>query len=184
MNSKKIIIALVTIFAAIATQAQSIKVGYVDVQTVFTQLPEVKTANSTMETYKKQLEKGIEDKKKVFEQKVAKAEAEFKGMSEAMQQATQKELAGLQEQMQIASQDAQQQMQKKQGELMKPIEDKIQKAINDVAKENGFTHVLSKEMLLFSQPTDDISNLVLKKLGITPGANTATTPKTPTTTPK
>jgi outer membrane protein len=115
MNSKKIIIALVTIFAAIATQAQSIKVGYVDVQTVFTQLPEVKTANSTMETYKKQLEKGVEDKKKVFDVKLKDYQDKTQAgtLTPAMQQALEKELTGLQEQLQIGTQDAQQQMQKK-----------------------------------------------------------------------
>jgi hypothetical protein len=40
-----------------------------------------------------------------------------------------------------------------------------------VAKENGFTHVFRSEALLFAKDSDEISNIVLQKMGITPKAD-------------
>jgi outer membrane protein len=162
-------------------QAQTLKAGYIDIQNVFSQLPEAKAAQTSLETYSKQLQKSIDDKKKIFETKLKYYQDESGAgrLTPAMSQALEKELQGLQEQLQIANQDAQQQLQKKNEELMKPIEDKIQNSIKAVATEGGYTMIFGKEMLLYSLPTDDISSQVLKKLGVTPGATTSNQPKTP-----
>jgi len=63
-----------------------------------------------------------------------------------------------------------------QQELLKPYYAKAKKAIEQVAKEKGYTHVLSSDIFLVAPEADDISLPVLAKLGIklpapTPGAN-------------
>jgi outer membrane protein len=52
-----------------------------------------------------------------------------------------------------------------------------------VAKDNGYTHIFNSgqpdvglNILLYARDEDDISNLVLKELGITPPAPTAEEP--------
>ena len=189
MNYQKVLKSLLAllIFAGLSTQAQTIKLGYVDGANVFSQLPEVKKASSDLEAYGKQLQKSIQEQsanlsKRYEEYQKATAAGTI---TPAMKDATEKELNAMNEKVQIMQQDAQQQMQKKQEEMMKPIEEKIQKAIHDVAKENGYTHVFNKEVLLYSVDSDNITNLVIKKLGVTPGTTTTnTTPKTITPTPK
>ena len=57
-------------------------------------------------------------------------------------------------------------MQDKQLELMQPFQDKILKAIEDVAKENGYAYIFDTQVLLYSEGGDDVSALVKKKLGI------------------
>ncbi len=85
---------------------------------------------------------------------------------------------------------AQQDYQRKYGELSKPIYDKAKKAIDLVAKENGYKYVLdtSSGNILYSEASDDIIGLVIKKMSTMesaqiPGATTNTpktgTPKTP-----
>lgn len=68
---------------------------------------------------------------------------------------------------------------------MAPIFVKVGKAIEEVAKENGFTYILTPQMIggggdviLYGDEQYNISKLVLKKMGITPApaATTATTP--------
>ena len=178
MNRNNIFsVFLLFLLIGYTVQAQTVKAGYIDEQAIFAQLPEFKAAQTTLETYSKQLQKSIEDKKKGFDVKLKTYQEGGETMSPAMKQALEKELTGLQEQLQIAGQDAQQQLQKKNEDLLKPIEDKVVKAIKDVATENSYTMVLRKEVLLYSVPGDDISNLVLKKLGVTPGATTSTQPK-------
>jgi len=63
-------------------------------------------------------------------------------------------------------------MQDKEVQLLQPAYDKIQKAIDDVAAENGYSHVFRAEALLSGRDTDEISTLVLAKLGITAKAPT------------
>ncbi|NJO86890.1 MAG: OmpH family outer membrane protein [Lewinella sp.] len=109
-------------------QAQNLKIGYVDGASIYSQLPEVKAAQSQLETFGKQLQKNIQDKQGVFQRKYEEYQKNGTTMTEGMRTATEKELQGLQEQLQIAQQDAQQQLQKREGELLKPIEEKIQKS--------------------------------------------------------
>ena len=56
---------------------------------------------------------------------------------------------------------------------MTPVYEKVGKAIEDTAKENGFSMVLSQQIggldvVLYADDTSDISDLVLKKMGVTP----------------
>ena len=50
--------------------------------------------------------------------------------------------------------------------VLKPIRDKLIKAVQDVAKENGYTHVAYKDQMLVFPAADDITDKVKKKLGI------------------
>ena len=65
---------------------------------------------------------------------------------------------------------------------MEPVFGKISKAIEDVAKENGFSLVLNQQIqgldvILFGDEKLDVSDLVLKKMGVTPTKPPVTTPK-------
>ena len=68
--------------------------------------------------------------------------------------------------------------------LLQPVYDKVFKAINDVAKEKGYTYIFSKEALLVSPPADDLIPLVAEKLKVkvpaNPPTNQTTTPTKPT----
>ena len=49
---------------------------------------------------------------------------------------------------------------------LKPVRDKMVKAIQEVAKENGYAHVLYKEYALVFPEADDLADRVKKKLGV------------------
>ena len=56
---------------------------------------------------------------------------------------------------------------------MAPIYLKVNRAIGEVAKENGYSIILTEKVsnfdfLLYRQAQMDVSNLVLKKFGVTP----------------
>lgn len=54
----------------------------------------------------------------------------------------------------------------KQNQLLAPIYQKVYTAIQNVAKENGYAYVYSKEALLVAPPADDLLVLVAKKLNL------------------
>jgi outer membrane protein len=162
--------------AATSAQAQApLKIGYTDVQYVLAQMPESKQIESELKTYNSQLEAQLKSKYAEYQ---AKGEAYQKGeatMTDVVKADKQKELQGLQQSIQEFQQSAQQSLQQKQQTLLKPALDKLQKNIDVVADENGFTYVFNSDSggspLLLHAPKDgDISDLVLKKMGITPGA--------------
>jgi outer membrane protein len=64
---------------------------------------------------------------------------------------------------------AQQEYQTKQGELMKPILEKVQKAITAIGKEQGFTYIFinnSNVIPYISADSQDVTPLVKQKLGV------------------
>src|SRR5690606_13971606 len=120
-----------------------------------------------------QLKNRIDAKTQEFQKKLADYQANLNTMLDAVRQNTERELTQLQENLQQLQQDAQVTIQNKQAELMEPVYNKVGKAIEDVAKENGYTFILNQQIggldvILYGDEKNDVSDLVLKKLGVTP----------------
>jgi outer membrane protein len=89
-----------------------------------------------------------------------------------------KDLQNYKDELDGANELIQQVQQYQQTEFLKPYYSKAKKAIEDVAKEKGYSHVLSSDIFLVAPATDDISLLVLAKLGIKlPNQNPPAKPK-------
>ncbi|MDB5233068.1 MAG: outer rane chaperone Skp [Hymenobacter sp.] len=162
--------------AATSAQAQApLKIGYTDVQYVLAQMPESKQIESDLKAYNSQLENQLKSKTSELETKYKAYQAGEATMTDIVKADKQKELQGMQQSIQEFQQSAQQSLQQKQQVLLKPALDKLQKNIDAVADENGFTYVFNSDgggspLLLHAPKEGDISDLVLKKMGITPGA--------------
>jgi outer membrane protein len=146
------------------------KFGYINSQVLIGQIPQVKEANANIETLQKQLEKqgqemvaSLQTKYQALEKKQTQGE-----ISRVQLEA---EAQGLkQEEANIAKfqQESQQKIYEKSESLLKPIRDRIQTAIDDVAKENNFQYVFDQAVgiLLYADDSTDITPLVKAKLGI------------------
>lgn len=178
---------------SLASYAQtSSKIGYADVDYIFSQMPEAKQIDTDLKSLQNQLKGQIESKASEFQKKYADYSAHANEMLEAVRNNTERELQQLQQNLQKLQEDAQTTIQNKQTQLMEPVYKKVGKAIEETAKENGISMVLSQQIggldvVLYADETSDISDLVLKKMGITPKpaqqGTTNTTPNTTTTTP-
>ncbi len=171
------------------SQTKPLKLGYTNVEEILYQMPESKQIESDLKTYRTQLETQLQQKMGEFEEKAKAYEAGKAMMTEPVRIMKEKELQSLQEQIQEFQRNAESDLQRKQNELLEPVVSKIKKAIDDVANENGYTWVFNTEsgfgqQTLIKMPKEDeITSLVLKKLGITAAPKTttpATTPKAPT----
>ena len=76
------------------------------------------------------------------------------------------ELEGYAYQIQNWQQIVQNALQSKQQELLDPIYRKAVGAVQQVAKDNGYAYVYTKEALLVAPPADDLLPLVAKKLNL------------------
>lgn len=146
------------------------KIGYFDLNYVLPQLPDFKVAQSELQSYQSKLEEDFKAKQQELQTKYQKYLNEGASMPDPTRQALEKEIGSLQEQLQEFQASAAESIQKKENALLAPIYKKIEEAIVAVAKENGYTYILRREALLYEPEdgTGDISDLVLKKLGVTP----------------
>jgi outer membrane protein len=89
-------------------------------------------------------------------------------MSAIIKQTKEKEIADLQSRMEAFQQSAQQDISDQETKLTTPFIEKAKKAIQDVAKENGFTYIFNnvEGFLLYNEGGEDIMPLVKKKMGI------------------
>lgn len=180
---RKLVLLLVLGLGAHLSQAQtaSTKIGYADVDYIFSQMPESKAIEAELKSTQTQLKNQIDAKYAEFQKKLADYNANLNTMLDAVRQNTERELQQMQQNIEKLQTDAQTTIQTKQTQLMDPVYKKVGKGIEDVAKENGFTFILNQQIggldvILYGDEKMDISDLVLKKLGVTPKA--ATTPQT------
>lgn len=146
------------------------KIGYLNTQAILADMQEMKSADSQLEALAKQLQAKDSLAQIAF---VAKAQAYQEDVKKGVMAPVKEQEEGKkleEEKQKIVSfqQEMQQQIGKKQQEYYQPIFDKVNKAINDVAKDNGFTYIIdaTKGSLLFADEKLDIQSLVRTKLGL------------------
>ncbi|MGI4875325.1 MAG: OmpH family outer membrane protein [Janthinobacterium lividum] len=167
-------------FFAPSAHAQQ-KIGFTSVEYVLSQMPESKQIESDLKTYGSQLEAQLKTKQADFDTKLKKYQQDAQapgGMTDIVKRDREKELQTMQQGLQEFSQTAQQSMQQRQQTALKPVLDKIQKTIDTVADENGYSYILNSDsgsnpVLLHGPKDGDVSDIILKKMGITPTAPSA-----------
>ncbi|RNI30221.1 OmpH family outer membrane protein [Rufibacter immobilis] len=171
MNKLKSLLVAAFLLVSVASFAQTgtVKVGYTNANYIISQLPESRQIESDLKAHSSQLEKELQNKYKSYQEKV---EAYKKGagqMTDVVRADREKELTTLQASIEEFQRNADASLQKKEQEKLQPVMEKIQKAIDKVAKENGYTHIFTAEALLYG-PEDGnaFTDLVLKDLGVTP----------------
>ena len=156
-------------------QTAQLKIGYTNMDYILTQLPEYKTIESEISSYQKQLESQLNSKYQEYQDKLDDYQQKMQAGTLTTQdrQSREQELTDLQQSIQKFQSDADTSLQKKTAELLQPAYDKIMKAVRDVATESGYTHVFSNAagnvpILLYGDDKFDITDDVLKKMGVTP----------------
>jgi outer membrane protein len=171
---RTLFLLLFCVFAVSAQAQETQKIGYADWEYIFSQLPEFKQIDNELKTHGTQLENQLKAKYADYETKVKAYQGMPATTPDAIKADKERELAGLQESIQKFQQDAQTSLQNKQTALMDPVFKKVGKAIEDVAKENGYAFIMAPQVmgggdiLLYSDEKYNVSTLVLKKLGVTP----------------
>ncbi|MBN1199063.1 MAG: OmpH family outer membrane protein [Bacteroidales bacterium] len=167
------IFAVMALFIGIAfsSQAQTqppVKVGYIDFNALLQSMPGIDTVRTSLQKYQETLTDQMDQMRSEFENKYLDYQSKAAGMSDIIKQNKEQELQQLQERIDAFQTQAQQDLQNKQQKLLQPLIDEAKGAINDVAKEKGYTYVLNaiEDVVLYSTPADDLMGAVKAKLGI------------------
>ena len=169
-NFLKVIVVIVFfITLSSLSQAQNpVKIGYIDFNTLISAMPGIDSVKIKLQKYQQTLSDQMDAMGAEFENKYLDYQSKSAGMSDLIKQTKEKELTDLQGRIDAFKAKAQQDFQTKQQELLQPVVNKAKDAIKEVAKENKYTYIINsiEDIMLYSEPTDDVMSLVKKKLGI------------------
>ncbi|MBB6003643.1 OmpH family outer membrane protein [Arcicella rosea] len=170
---------LIALFAILALATANVnaqqKIGYISLDYILAQMPEAKQVETELTTTKTQYDNMYQQKVKDFQTKLADYEKNAATMADVIKADREKELQGMQSSIEEFRQNSSTSLQKKQAQLLQPLLKKIEDNMHGVAKENGFAFVFNYDAgqgttpIVLHAPDDaNISDLVLKRMGVTP----------------
>ena len=163
---KKIILSLLLLLP-LCMVAQEIKIAVVNTDDVFTAMPEISVLENTLMVEREKWQAELQSMENDYNRKYSDLMSQQDSLNENIKSMRIQEIQELQTRMENLYQMSQQDMQKKQEELLAPIREKIQKAIEDVGEENGYTLIIAPQALLFSgKAVIDATDKVKAKIGI------------------
>ena len=151
-----------------------VKIGYTNIELILAYMPETKSVESQLATFQKKLSEQLKTKDDYAQAKLQ----EYMEMSEANRlsptdkEAREKELMKLDGEIKKLAEESEFDLLTKRQELLGPILEKLQTAIDAVAKDNGYTYVLNQttsagvSTILYGPEEDDLTEKIMTKLGI------------------
>jgi outer membrane protein len=162
-------LSLFALFISLSSFAQTKgKLGHIDSNKLLELMPEKTTAQTQLQEVAKQLQDQLVAMQSEYDTKVQEYQKNQAIYTELIKQTKVKEIGDLEQRIALYQQSAQDELEKKQTELLQPIIEKAKKAIQDVAKEQGYSYVFDSSIgvLLYFPDTDDILPLVKAKLSL------------------
>jgi len=167
-NVLKVSAIIITLVCVVAGTTYAQKFGYVNSAEILNDMPDVKVADSNLEALQKQLQKkyqqsveNYQTELQTIQQKIQQGE-----LSPVQQEQEAEKLKAKELELSKQQQDLAGQLEEKRQQLLKPIYDKINQAIEQVAKENGFQFIFEQGVLLYAEESANVTSLVKAKLGI------------------
>ena len=167
------IVSAALVLCASFASAQPLKIGYTNAEVVLSLMPEFKAMESALKTHEQKLIQNMNVKKTYYESKVKEYQEMMEGgklVGDAKNK-METDIRKLEEEIQAYAEDAEANYNKKKEEMVAPILDKLQKAIDDVAKEKGLVYVFNGSLggngiILHGPKEDNVTLDILKKLGV------------------
>lgn len=161
----------ITLFALpllFADPASSQSFAHINTNELMMQMPEFKMAQLELEKFSMKLQKELQEMEVVFKQKHMEFEQNEENASEPEKEGMIKELEEIRMRVEKFQREAEQQLELKHIALKEPIVTKATKAINKVAKANGYDYVMDSGAgtLIVVPDSRDLMKLTKKELGI------------------
>ncbi len=168
MKSRVITTVAMLLFCVGMTQAQT-KIGYVNSLELLGQMPEIKKADSVLQTLANDLQKQYNLYVMEYQQKLDDYNKNAATWTDVKREATEQDLVSLQQRIGDFEQSSQEKVDKKKQELYEPVLKKANDAIQAVGKENKFTYILDSSvgaLVYVGEELVDVTPLVKTKLNL------------------
>jgi outer membrane protein len=158
------------------------KIGYANQEAILANMPEMSEVQQQLRQEARQQQQEIQKERKELQRKIQQYQQQQSLLSDSAKAQRQRELRRQQQQLQQSSQKRQQQLRQRERELMQPLLEDLQSAIETVAARQDLDMVMRSQALLDvdenSERVVNISPAVAQELGIdlpqTPGEPTPT----------
>ena len=165
----KFITILICLFMANLSFSQQL-FGHVNSQDILSAMPEAATAQLALQSELEVLQQTGQTMMQEFEAQQKQFQIDQENMNDAIRNTKIKGLEDLQARILTFEQTAEQSIQMKQAELFEPILTKIQNAIDEVAKEKGYSYIFDviglQGGMVYKNDSYDITNVVKTKLNL------------------
>lgn len=144
------------------------KLGTVNSDLIIGKMPQTKSVLKRVENSAKKMDSSFQIKATDYQAKIEAFKAAEKTMSEADKKSKYEEILALEQEMQKFRENGAKMLQIRRDTYMKPLYKKLSEVIEEVAKANGYTQILTTNGNQFGYIDErfDITKLVLEKLGI------------------
>lgn len=163
-----VVVALVVVGSFNAEAQNKAKFGHVDFAELYAMVPGQDTVKVVYESYAQDIQNQFAAMQGEYENKLMDYQQNSATMSDIIRETKEKEILDLQSRIEAFQYSAQEKLAGKEAELTAPLIERAKKAVEDVAKENGYTYIFNSTegLLLYAEPSDDIMPMVKKKLGL------------------
>lgn len=164
-------IGFLFVFALLITNINAQpKIGYVDSDAIMQQLPDYQDIQTKLDALIKEWQEELTKMERDWKTKYDDYDKRKLILSEQRRVEIEKELIQLEDQISKYRQDkfgVRGELFQKQEELMKPIQNRIFNAIEDIAEEGNYDFIFDRSgdmMFVYAKEEYDITNLVIEKL--------------------
>lgn len=153
---------------------KSLRIGYTNLEVVLSYLPEAQQVEQQLRTYERKVIEQLNIKQSYLQTKVEEyTELKQAGkLTAAQEEERRKEIMKLDEEIKRFQEESEQNYLKKKAELLQPIIDKLQKALDELAVAEGYDYILNNSnstgvaFILHGPKEHDVTEKLLKKLGV------------------
>lgn len=172
-NSQMYKSILFLVLLSIGSLAQAQKFGYVDTEYILDMMPDYRSAQKQLDMMAEDWQKDLDKKQETIDRMYRDLQAELVLLTEELRKKREQEIKEKEKELKDFRNQKfgyEGELFKKRQELVKPIQDKIFVAVQNIAKKNAYDFIFAKSgelIMLYSNAKYDKSDEVLAELGIT-----------------
>lgn len=170
------LLLFIAAFLSPSTNAQELKIGYVDPQSILSRMPEIKAVQQRIANFTERKSTELQTKQMEFQNAIEVYRQKESAISESAKRTEQEKLQQMNEDLIRAEQQAQAEIADRRNELLGPLLEQIDAAISTVAKRLDLAYVLNTTtnngdlIILYASPDYqgkyDITRQVMDELGM------------------
>lgn len=165
-------------------RAQALSIGYTDHEIIIVNMPEYQQVQQQLQSAYEGSQQELETLYQDYQERVQRYQRQQSLLSEERRAEREQELMALQQDIQEQAQTQDQELAARESELMQPLLEQVQTAINEVSEAQGLDIVLRSQvgtqpLLLYVNPTTvtDITLDVARNLGLDVDATDTSMPQ-------
>lgn len=161
-------ITLIALLFSISSINSQTKVGTVNSDLIIGKMPQMKIVLKRVDNYAKKLDSSFQVKFKGYQEKIDIYKKTQSTSTIDQNKKKYNEILAIEQEMQKFRENGTKMMQLRRDGFMQPLYKKLSEVIAEIAKEKGYSQILTTtgNQFAYIDPNHDITNLVLKKLNI------------------